>query len=64
MNKIKIINAFVVAVLSVGIAACTNHQGMMHGNGTMYMTNWNWVLVVIGLGIVFLLGFSIARRKR
>lgn len=66
MNKLKIIDVFFVSALSLILAACTNtnHQGMMHGNGTMYMTNWNWLLIVIGLVIVLLLGFAIVRRKR
>ena len=66
MNKLKIINLFFGPALLFSIAACTNHQGMgmMHGNDTMYMANWNWLLVVVGVVIAFLFGFAIARRKR
>lgn len=65
MSKIKIITASLWSVLLFSIVGCTNHQGMMqHGNDTMYMSNWNWLLIAIGLVIVFLLGLAITRRKK
>jgi len=47
------------------IVACDNQQGMMHGGGSsMNMGNWNWVLILLGIIIVFLLGYLIARRRK
>ena len=47
------------------IVACDNQQGMMHGNGSsMNMGNWNWVLILLGIIIVFLLGYLVARRRK
>jgi len=50
------------------IAACDTEQGMMNGGGrSMNMGNWNWVPILISLGlgllIGFLLGYLVARRK-
>jgi len=45
-------------------ASCNNEQGMMHGgHGSMNMGNWNWVLILLGMIIVFLLGYLVARRR-
>jgi len=45
--------------------ACDTQQGMMHGGGnSMNMGNWNWVLILLGIIIVFLLGYLVARRRR
>ena len=47
------------------IVACDNQQGMMHGGGSsMNMGNWNWVLILLGIIIVFLLGYLVARRRK
>ena len=47
------------------IVACDNQQGMMHGSGgSTYMGNWNWVLILLGVIIVFLLGYLVARRRK
>ncbi len=52
---------------SVLVSACDNTQGMMQGRGnggSMDMGNWNWLQILISLGIGFLLGYLVARRKR
>jgi len=47
------------------IVACDNQQGMMHGGGSsMNMGNWNWVLILLGIIIVFLLGYLFTRRRK
>jgi LPXTG-motif cell wall-anchored protein len=45
--------------------SCNTQNGMMHGGGgSMNMGNWNWVLILLGIIIVFLLGYLVARRRR
>ena len=52
-------------VFAVTIMACNTQNGMMHGGGgSMNMGNWNWVLILLGIIIVFLLGYLVARRRR
>jgi LPXTG-motif cell wall-anchored protein len=47
------------------IVACDSEQGMMHGGSwSMNMGNWNWVLILLGIIIVFLLGYLVARRRK
>ena len=47
------------------ITACNNEQGMMNGGGgSMNMGNWNWVLILLGIIIVFLLGYLVVRRRK
>jgi hypothetical protein len=47
------------------IVACDTEQGMMHGGGrSMDIGNWNWLPILISLGIGFLLGYLVARRRR
>ena len=58
----KVLFFIVFAVVHV---ACDTQQGMMHGGGSsMNMGNWNWVLILIGIIIVFLLGYFFARRRK
>ena len=38
-------------------------KGMVHGGRSLAMGNWNWIQILIGLGIGFLLGFAFAKRK-
>ena len=55
---------YLIAFAAV-IVACDNQQGMMHGGGSsMNMGNWNWVLILLGTIIVFLLGYLVARRRK
>jgi uncharacterized membrane protein YdcZ (DUF606 family) len=62
-TSIKTILAYTVFV--VLLIACENQQGMMHGGGdSTYMGNWNWIGILIGAVIVFLIGYLIARRRK
>ena len=38
-------------------------RGMMHGSRSMGMANWNWAQILISLGLGFLLGLLVSRRK-
>jgi hypothetical protein len=38
-------------------------RGMMHGSRYMSMGYWNWTQILISLGLGFVLGFLVARRK-
>ena len=52
-------------VFAAIIVACDTQQGMMHGSGgSMDMGNWNWVQILISLGVGFLLGYLVARRRK
>ncbi|MCB9299542.1 MAG: hypothetical protein H6566_02770 [Lewinellaceae bacterium] len=66
MKNIKILKVFFYGALLFSITACVNQQGhgMMQGNDTMYMGNWNWLLIVITLGIGLLIGLIVARKKK
>jgi LPXTG-motif cell wall-anchored protein len=47
------------------MVACDSEQGMMHGGGrSMNIGNWNWALIVLGMIIVFLLGYLIVRKRK
>jgi hypothetical protein len=39
-------------------------RGMMYRNGSMGIANWNWATILICLGIGFILGILVSRRKR
>jgi LPXTG-motif cell wall-anchored protein len=55
---------YFIAFMAI-IVACESEQGMMHGgSGSMNMGNWNWVLILLGIIIVFLLGYLVARRRK
>ena len=51
----------IVAFLLLGGGQWT--KGLMHGNRSMAMANWNWVQILISLGIGFVLGLVVAKRK-
>ncbi len=38
-------------------------KGMMHGNRSMNMANWNWAQILICVGIGFILGLLVAKRR-
>lgn len=53
-----------IALMAI-IVACDSEQGMVHGgSGSMNTGNWNWVLILLGLIILFLLGYLIAKRRK
>jgi len=69
MKSERITTAIKTALCFIAFAAitvaCDTEQGMMHGSGgSMDMGNWNWVLILLGIIIVFLLGYLVARRRK
>ncbi len=38
-------------------------KGLSHGNGSMGMNDLKWVQILISLGIGFLLGYLVSRRR-
>jgi len=38
-------------------------KGLMHGNNSMSMAHLNWTQILISLGLGFLLGLIVSRRK-
>ena len=55
---------FFIAFAAV-LVTCDTQQGMMHGGGSsMNMGNWNWIQILIGIILGFLLGYLFARRKK
>jgi hypothetical protein len=55
---------FFIAFAAV-LVACDTQQGMMHGGGSsMNMGNWNWIQILIGIILGFLLGYLFARRRK
>ena len=65
---LKVTSVLCFIMFTVIIVACDNEQGMMHGNNSMGMNNYNWTQILIGLGIVCLIGFIIwvviSKRKK
>lgn len=51
----------IVAFLLLGGGAWM--KGMTHGNGSINLNHLNWVQILVSLGIGFLLGWVVARRK-
>jgi LPXTG-motif cell wall-anchored protein len=63
LTTIKV--AFYLIAFMAIIVACDSEQGMMHGGrGSMNSGNWNWILILLGLIILFLLGYLVARRRK
>lgn len=59
------IKALSLVVFAILIAGCENGQGMMYGDGrSMNMGNWNWIEILVGIIIGFLLGYFIIKRRR
>ena len=38
-------------------------KGMMNGGSSVNVVNWNWTQILISLGIGFLLGLVVGKRK-
>lgn len=53
-------------VFATIMAACDTGQEMMHGGGnwSMNMGNWNWLPILIIIGIGILIGQLFARRRK
>jgi flagellar biosynthesis protein FliR len=63
LTSIKTVLSFIA--FATVMVACDTEQGMMHGGGqSMNMGNWNWVQILIGMIIGFLLGYLVARRRK
>jgi hypothetical protein len=63
-------SAFFFAGLAILMAACNDNQGMMHGGSNMStgLANWNWVQIIVCLGVGFVLGYLfnavVSKRRR
>jgi len=54
----------VVAFLLLGGGAWLKDISHMHGSGrSLGMANWNWPTILICLGLGFLLGWAVNRRR-
>jgi ElaB/YqjD/DUF883 family membrane-anchored ribosome-binding protein len=69
MRQVRISTAikttFIFIMFVATTVACNTQEGMMHeGTDSMYMGNWNWVQILIGIVIGFILGYLVARRRK
>lgn len=68
MNTLKIRTLIAMTlyfIMFMGITvACGTNQGMMDGNGYATMNSWNWLQILVSLGIGFFIGFLVFRRKK
>jgi hypothetical protein len=56
--------AFIVIIVAfLLLGGGTWMKGMMHGSRSISMANWNWAQILICLGLGFLLGLIVGRRK-
>jgi len=55
------IMAIIVAFLLLGGGSWL--KGMMHGNSLRGFANLNWMQILISLGLGFLLGLAVSRKK-
>jgi H+/Cl- antiporter ClcA len=60
---IYIIITIVIAMAFIMLGGGSWVRGMMHGNSTIGMTNWNWIHILVSLLLGFLLGVIFIRRK-
>jgi len=62
----KTITIIICITIFTGIyMACNNGPGMMHeGRWTTYITNLDWEQIIIGIGLGFLLGYFVFRKKK
>jgi hypothetical protein len=63
----KIITSLYFIAIVVIMEACDTGQGMMHGSNSIGTDNWNWLQILISLGLGILLGFVLClaiSRKR
>jgi Na+/H+-dicarboxylate symporter len=66
INKTNTILIIICVAVFIGIyMACNSGQGMMHGGRwTTFIINLNWEQIIIGIGLGFLLGYFIFRKKK
>jgi len=53
----------IVAFLLLGGGTWIREMTYMHGSRSIGMANWNWTTILICLGLGFLLGFLVGRRR-
>ncbi len=63
MTVIYIIAIAVIIVVFLLLGGGTWIKGMTHGSRSISMAHLNWVQIIISLGIGFLLGLLVSRRK-
>lgn len=68
MKSVRIITKFKAVlhfiVFAVIMTACDTGQRMMHVDGrSLEMGTWNWLQILISLGIGFLIGYIVARKR-
>jgi hypothetical protein len=70
-RKITLTNTGLYIILFLGILAAFFMlgggpwvRGMIHGNRTMGLANWIWPQILISLGVGFVLGLIVSRRKK
>jgi H+/Cl- antiporter ClcA len=59
---------YIIAVVAIIIAflllgGWSWLQSLGHGNSSINIDNWNWAQILISLGIGFILGLLVSRRK-
>lgn len=66
IGKIRTLNTLTLSfIMFMEITvACDPNQEMMNGNGYATMNSWNWLQILVSLGIGFLIGFLVFRRKK
>jgi hypothetical protein len=63
MYKRRIAPILYFLAFFVIIAACDFEGGRIHELGSVSFVNWNWAQILIILGIGFLIGSVVTRRK-
>lgn len=59
---IIVIALIIIVILLLGGGSWMN--GMMHGGRYSGYNSWNWTQILISIGIGFLIGWFVARRRR
>jgi hypothetical protein len=62
-TAIYLIAVLIIVVAFFLLGGGTWMTGMMHGNRSLGMANWNWSQILISLTIGFLVGLLVSRRK-
>jgi hypothetical protein len=67
MNTKKMTTAITTGLYSILLLiliACDTNGGMMYGNGSTGMYNWNWGSIFTALAVGFFIGFLVFRKKK
>jgi hypothetical protein len=64
-KQLSIIAVVVIVVAILLLAGGGGHSigGFMHGSRSMGLANWNWIQILVSLGIGFILGLLVAKRR-